>query len=97
MDVHRLMRTWWSIGQKTMISPGPLGVGLTRPRRKSTPRWYSQMMRTQLIKYNAMIPMKIPVAPIVSENLIYLLCDLLSPLLANRRDGATLRAGWSHK
>src|SRR5579871_962921 len=49
--VRKSTRIMLSTGQKTMISPGPLGLGIARPKRKITPRWYSFRTRIQVNRY----------------------------------------------
>jgi hypothetical protein len=46
VTVRRLTRTIRSIVGTSMIRPGPL-VGISRPRRKTTPRSYSLNTRTE--------------------------------------------------
>ena len=56
-----------STGQKTMISPGPLGLGMARPRRKTTPRSYSLRIRMQLNRYTATSARRLPNVAAVSN------------------------------
>src|SRR4026207_562642 len=44
-------RTMRSMGAKTRMMPGPLGLGSTRPRRKITPRSYSARILMEDSRY----------------------------------------------
>ena len=58
--VRKSTRIMRSTGPKTMISPGPLGLGMARPRRKITPRSYSFRTRMQVNRYKATSARAIP-------------------------------------
>src|SRR5262245_54909456 len=57
--VRRLTRTMRSMGRNTRITPGPFGRGRSFPRRKMTPRSYSDRILTELIRYSRAMTTKI--------------------------------------